>query len=1086
MAVTCAAASCKADCTKEEYAGLAFFPFPIDETICKSWIERCARYDLLNKTISDLNLSERLCQLHFEDHCYDNTEMGFVLKQSARPSLFNHDMTQFSSQIDEERRISVHPHVATVHYGSLEDGVNVITFQVEMDKRGETESGIPVIKSGIRTLGNNVYLEPGLLIRKDQVMHLDRQVVNCFKTMQGSGEMMEPYNIVVEEVQTMQVLNEWAADVEQPATSKTVHMIDLPVCTTEDHDDGGNLPRIEGVGTGMRPADMSMHVMEFPVCRMDLMCRVCAEECHNLVPVFGEQGVAMDLPKKITWYLPIQVKQEDQLPLKLCSLCIAKLNSCHELVNMCVAADAKLRRLFCAEPSILRKPLLRPTDEMSVQTESRGDSTCDLDSDVNEQRIPTKDEPDDVAMEEENTFKQNLEKKLKQMTKHDVLKAMDLLKAARREDESDDELNEECERCDAPCDTTISNEETETDDNNEKLDNQMISLSDACNKTIDFKNGQIYEVRKVVDVYVESADETLDPSKRTTTKFRMEVCSDMKRTGAELKSKIDSAQDMIQTTKEEVEVCVNEDNIEEQLYDDNEEEKSVIKCVLNNKRKCPHKTSWQCKKCGHMTRRKGSLIMHQRQKHKPDEFACCYCDKQFHNAIALSAHKLSLDIHMATHSKETPFLCDLCGKSFKHLTNLRSHKRSHLDSSRKNRQVCDLCGKGFRSRFHLSEHMNIHNGLRPYPCPVCSKSFAKKIQLRQHSSAHLGTQPFKCPTCGVAFNRRGNMTQHLKRHEQERKYVCRVCLMEFISLGAVLAHRKKHTQEEVEQSLRQKVGDDLEEHAFKCKVCGKFLAKKDTLEIHMRSHSGEKLFGCSVCGKRLSNKGSLNYHMRAFHTGERPHSCQYCGEGFLSREACMVHERIHTGEKPFKCEMCTMAFRCTSNLTQHMRVHSTERPYVCRTCGKRFPRKGTLDVHMRTHTGERPFSCNICGRGFTQKNDMLKHKRTHVGGAEWPWPCAVCGEQLMSRTQLLEHEAVQHMMVHGRPIIPELIHVEVPVAGVPDPVAEASVEGPELVVEDPLTQTIVISTADNLIDNFSHIETVTAADNTQTLILQSF
>nr|CAD7425088.1 unnamed protein product [Timema monikensis] len=1041
--------------------------------------------------------------------------------------------------------ISVHPHVATVHYGSLEDGVNVITFQVEMDKRGETESGIPVIKSGIRTLGNNVYLEPGLLIRKDQVMHLDRQVVNCFKTMQGSGEMMEPYNIVVEEVQTMQVLNEWAADVEQPATSKTVHMIDLPVCTTEDHDDGGNLHRIEGVGTVMRPADMSMHVMEFPVCRMDLMCRVCAEECHNLVPVFGEQGVAMDLPKKITWYLPIQVKQEDQLPLKLCSLCIAKLNSCHELVNMCVAADAKLRRLFCAEPSILRKPLLRPADEMSVQTESRGESTCDLDSDVNEQQIPTKDEPDDMAMEEENTFKQNLEKKLKQMTKHDVLKAMDLLKAARREDESDDELNEECERCDAPCDTTISNEETETEDNNEKLKNQMISLSDACNKTIDFKNGQLYEVRKVVDVYVESADETLDPSKRMTTKFRMEVCSDMKRTDAELKSKIDSVQDMIQTTKEEVEVCVNEDNIEERLYDDNEEDKSVIKCVVSNKRKCPHKTSWQCKKCGHMTRRKGSLIMHQRQKHKPDEFTCCYCDKQFHNAIALSAHKryhnkmlkqpdkserpsyvcehcgksfqmkktlkehyfanhsvekpfqckkchktygssVSLDIHMATHSKETPFLCDLCGKSFKHLTNLRSHKRSHLDSSRKNRQVCDLCGKGFRSRFHLSEHMNIHNGLRPYPCPVCKKSFAKKIQLRQHSSAHLGTQPFKCPTCGVAFNRRGNMTQHLKRHEQERKYVCRVCLMEFISLGAVLAHRKKHTQEEVEQSLRQKVGDDLEEHAFKCKVCGKFLAKKDTLEIHMRSHSGEKLFGCSVCGKRLSNKGSLNYHMRAFHTGERPHSCQYCGEGFLSREACMVHERIHTGEKPFKCEMCTMAFRCTSNLTQHMRVHSTERPYVCRTCGKRFPRKGTLDVHMRTHTGERPFSCNICGRGFTQKNDMLKHKRTHVGGAEWPWPCAVCGEQLMSRTQLLEHEAVQHMMVHGRPIIPELIHVEVPVAGVPDPVAEASVEGAELVVEDPLTQTIVISTADNLIDNFSHIETVTAADNTQTLILQRF
>lgn len=49
------------------------------------------------------------------------------------------------------------------------------------------------------------------------------------------------------------------------------------------------------------------------------------------------------------YYYILQVKHDDKLPLQMCSLCIDKLNTCHELMNCCVEADTKLRRMFNAD-----------------------------------------------------------------------------------------------------------------------------------------------------------------------------------------------------------------------------------------------------------------------------------------------------------------------------------------------------------------------------------------------------------------------------------------------------------------------------------------------------------------------------------------------------------------------------------------------------------------------------------------------------------------------------------------------------------------------------------------------------------------
>lgn len=56
----------------------------------------------------------------------------------------------------------------------------------------------------------------------------------------------------------------------------------------------------------------------------------------------------------------------------------------------------------------------------------------------------------------------------------------------------------------------------------------------------------------------------------------------------------------------------------------------------------------------------------------------------------------------------------------------------------------------------------------------------------------------------------------------------------------------------------------------RCRFCGKVFGSDSALQIHIRSHTGERPFKCNVCGSRFTTKGNLKVHFQR-HTAKFPH-----------------------------------------------------------------------------------------------------------------------------------------------------------------------------------------------------------------------
>ncbi|KAG9339232.1 hypothetical protein JZ751_023927 [Albula glossodonta] len=93
---------------------------------------------------------------------------------------------------------------------------------------------------------------------------------------------------------------------------------------------------------------------------------------------------------------------------------------------------------------------------------------------------------------------------------------------------------------------------------------------------------------------------------------------------------------------------------------------------------------------------------------------------------------------------------------------------------------------------------------------------------------------------------------------------------QFTGMSAGLDPSKKGKGKPSGTGVETKISSGETQFKHKCKYCGKTFGNDSALQIHLRSHTGERPFKCNICGNRFTTKGNLKVHFQR-HKEKYPH-----------------------------------------------------------------------------------------------------------------------------------------------------------------------------------------------------------------------
>uniref|UniRef100_A0A8B9KXX2 Zinc finger protein, FOG family member 1 n=2 Tax=Astyanax mexicanus TaxID=7994 RepID=A0A8B9KXX2_ASTMX len=128
---------------------------------------------------------------------------------------------------------------------------------------------------------------------------------------------------------------------------------------------------------------------------------------------------------------------------------------------------------------------------------------------------------------------------------------------------------------------------------------------------------------------------------------------------------------------------------------------------------------------------------------------------------------------------------------------------------------------------------------------------------------------------------------------------------------------------------------------FPCKDCGIWYRSERNLQAHL-------MYYCASRQKQKDTASPPQDKPKDSYPNERVCPFPQCKKSCPSASSLEIHMRTHSGERPFVCLICLSAFTTKANCERHLKVHTDTLNGVCHGCGFVSTTRDILYSHLVT------------------------------------------------------------------------------------------------------------------------------------------